>query len=46
MDVCNQCKHYDETNTYSGTGVCNLWDIYVEEGEAACNDYEASEDTK
>lgn len=39
MSKCKDCKYYDDTKTYAGTGYCQMHDDYVREDEI-CEDFE------
>ena len=40
---CSECVHYDDSNTYEGTGFCTLYHGFVKEADN-CDDWSDSYD--
>lgn len=35
---CSECAHYDDSNTYKGTGFCNMHQDFVKDADS-CDDW-------
>lgn len=42
MSECKNCKFYDCSDSYPGTGYCDIESDYVKENDI-CNDYEEND---
>ena len=45
IDKCLECSYYDNTNTFTDTGYCDLWKSYTHEGDG-CENFEHYKDLR
>lgn len=38
VGMCYECVHYDDSNTYEGTGFCNMHQDFVKDADS-CDDW-------
>lgn len=41
--MCEDCKYYEQKDSYKRTGYCLMWEMFVKANEYQCEDYEEGE---
>ena len=45
MNQCGDCKYYDDSKSFPGTGWCNIWQDFMKDNEDyECDSWEEEED--